>query len=239
MGQAGAGNPAARSNRRHAEAARSLARHAELPAPSLEHSHPGVPQRHSQIRPSRTGRRRTLPYAGLRHPAVGAFASLRNTATPMAVVLVEDQKTGHRTVIVTRTQTGAVERRQQPSTAAAAPSPKSPNGCHGIDRAPRSTSSPPASWRSSASSPRASRTGRSGAGSTSARRPWAFTWRASSRRPACTAGCRRARSCTAQARQTDRDTDSVSIRPRSLRRIRARVGPMVPTGIPVLRAISA
>jgi hypothetical protein len=84
---------------------------------------------YSLIRPSRTGRRRTLPYAGLRHPAVGAFASLRNTATPMAVVLVEDQKTGHRTVIVTRTQTGAVERRQQPSTAAAAPSPKSPNGC--------------------------------------------------------------------------------------------------------------
>ena len=63
-----------------------------------------------------------------------------------------------------------------------------------------------------------------------------FTWRASSRRPACTAGCRRARSCTAQARQTDRDTDSVSIRPRSLRRIRvhgARPSPDVPTGTPV------
>ena len=38
-----------KSRPRHTTAARSFAGHTELPAPSLEHSHPGAPQRHSQI----------------------------------------------------------------------------------------------------------------------------------------------------------------------------------------------
>jgi len=44
----------------HAGAAGSLASHAELPAPSLEYSHPGVPQRHAcTFSGTHTGKRRS------------------------------------------------------------------------------------------------------------------------------------------------------------------------------------
>src|SRR6185437_8943072 len=92
--------------------------------------------------------------------------------------------------------------------------------------------SPRASWRCCTRWPTATPTRRSASGSSSARRRWACTSPGSSRRSVCTAGCRPAPCCTAQTAQPEPSSTSR----RSLRRALARVGPMLPIGIPVRAA---